>query len=229
MAGRPTSGLLGLHAIWKAWLLPTHPTPPHPTPPHRPPRRVPSRLDHRAQGLVGSVSRGTAHGLMVAATELMILARCDAFVRTGSRGYSSYSYVAANAAYRGNSAAARGGGAAAGPPPQYLVVHPCDEDKRWPRRDGTSAASPSPHPLGDPRRPASSLASPPIDCLRELHTQPRLNMWWAPRDTPAERGRASCALPLPDGTPSRQNLAQRLQVRPRPPSLALGGASRASL
>lgn len=148
---------------------------------YTPPKREPLAS---GQGLVGSVSRGTANGLMVAATEMMILSRCDAFVRTGSRGYSSYSYVAANAVHR-----------AAGPPPQYLVVHPCDEDKRWPRRDGATASS------------------PPIDCFLEQHTQPRLNMWWTPNDTPAERGRVSCALPLPDGSPSKQNLAQRLQAR----------------
>jgi hypothetical protein len=63
-------------------------------------------------------------------------------------------------------------------------VHPCDEEQRWPQG---------------------------ADCFLEHHTQPRLNMWWPPADTPAERGRASCVLRAPDGTV--QTLAQQLQAR----------------
>ena len=94
-------------------------------------------------------------------------------MRTGSRGYSSYSYVAAGALHR------------PGPPRQYIVAHPCEEvDGQWPEA---------------------------ADCVLEMHTQPRLNMWWPPHDTEAERGRVTCTLRGPDG--KAQTLAQRLAAR----------------
>jgi len=121
----------------------------------------------------GAAMRAKAGGMLVAVIEMMILARCDVLVRTGSRGYSSYSYVAAGAMYRPT-----------GPPLQFIVAHPCDEDKQWPK--GT-------------------------DCVVEMHTQPRLNMWWPPHDTETERGRVSCELRAPDG--ATQTLAQQLAAR----------------
>ena len=141
-----------------------------------------------AQGIEeqGAAMRATAGGMLVAVIEMMILARCDALVRTGSRGYSSYSYVAAGAMYRPTT----------GPPRQYIVVHPCDEleQSQWP---------------GAPTRAKQWPEA--ADCVVEMHTQPRLNMWWPPHDTEAERGRVTCTLRGPGGT--TQTLAQRLAAR----------------